>query len=1110
MSDSALLDGAQAAKPIPPARGMLTFYLICFGQIISIIGSGLTGFAVRIWAYDRTGLATEFALIALCYTLPGLLVLPITGVLVDRYDKRLMMLLSDIGAGCGTVAIWFLLSIGQLEIWHIYLAVSVMSACGALRGPAYAATTPLLVPKEQLGRANGLIQFGGGASQTLAPFMAGALMAGIGLQGITLIDMSTFVFALLTLLVVRLPKPDVVAQIPHKRGSFLKDALYGWQYIRERPGLLGLLLITVFITGSERMVVVLIAPLVLGFSNAQQLGVVSSIAGIGIILGAVTMSIWGGPKRRIQSVLGFTLLRALLLFLGGLQPNIVLVAVASSLFLFFAQIGGGSAQALWQTKVAADVQGRVFAMLNLVTGAITPLVLVLAGTLADNVFQPLLNPGGPLAGSVGQIIGTGPGRGIGLIFIVLGLLNTILVVGAYLFPRIRRVEIELPDAMGDHLPVQDNSQQIVENRTSKNDIGETKMKRLGQWLKRILLGLLALVIILSLIGTWFVVRSLPEEAGTVNAPQLSAPVKIIRDKSGIPHIYAENNHDLLFAQGYVHAQDRLWQMELNRRAGSGTLSEIFGKATLDSDRSLRLMGLRRAAEKMWAQTGPENRAFLQAYADGVNHFIDTHRDRLPVEFTILGVNPAPWTPVDTLSWGNVLAMNLSGNYTLELLRAQMIAKLGEKTTQELFPPPLVGTPIIIPDGVNGYSGLSNARFDELTNLSEWVGLPDPGLGSNDWVVSGSRTVTGKPFLANDTHLAVGMPSIWYEADLHGGDFNTEGFTLPGVPLIILGHNDHIAWGTSNLGNDVQDSYLEKLNDTQKPTQYQFEGKWYDLQVIPETILVKGSAPVTMNILMTRHGPIMNADRLATEQPLALRWTLQDGNHLFDAVVKINLSKNWSDFNEALRLWDVPGQNFVYADTAGNIGYHSSGKTPIRAPGHLGTVPVPGWTGQYEWQGYIPYDAMPKTLNPKAGFVATANNKITPDDYPYVLVRDWYPGERAQRITELLNVNTKLSIEDMEKIQADTKLIAAETLRPYMLAIQPANDLQTQAIAKLKDWDLRLEANSVGGAIYETWFQSIITNTIGDELGSDLLNTYLAGGYQRHSSQVEPLIIKLDG
>ncbi len=634
------------------------------------------------------------------------------------------------------------------------------------------------------------------------------------------------------------------------------------------------------------------------------------------------------------------------------------------------------------------------------------------------------------------------------------------------------------------------------------------MKRLRQWLLRTGLGLLILTLILSIVGVWFVRRPWPEVNGTMTATGLTAAVEVIRDQWGVPHIYAENEHDLLFAQGYVHAQDRLWQMELGRRAGNGTLSEIFGKTSLDADRYLRTLGLRRAAEKSWAAMSADHRALLEAYAAGVNAYLDTHRDRLPLEFTVVGVNPSTWTALDTVALGNILVMSLSGNYTLELLRAQMIAKLGEGVTQQLFPPRVEGTPIIIPEGVNNFGGLQDARFEALASLDRWVGMPDQGLGSNDWVVSGSHTATGKPFLANDTHLVIAMPSNWYENDLHGGRFNSAGFSLPGVPLVILGHNERIAWGTSNLGNDVQDLYLEKLNDLKKPTQYEFEGQWRDLKITPEEIKVKGGSSETLNILFTNHGQILNADKLDAEQPVALRWTIQDGNQIFDAIVQINLAANWNDFHEALRLWDAPGQNFVYADVDGNIGYHSSGKTPIRAAGHQGTVPAPGWTGEYEWQGFIPFEAMPQVLNPPAGFVATANNKITPDDYPYILALDWYDGFRAQRITDLLNANDKLTLEDMSKIQADTYLLPAERLRPYLLTVQPENDLQTQALAKVKEWDLRLETDRVGGAIYEVWFWRLVKNVVSDELGSNLLNTYLAGGYQRHSSQVVPLMINL--
>ena len=635
------------------------------------------------------------------------------------------------------------------------------------------------------------------------------------------------------------------------------------------------------------------------------------------------------------------------------------------------------------------------------------------------------------------------------------------------------------------------------------------MKRFRQWLVRIIIGLLIIIMILAAAGTWFVRRPWAETDGTIAAAGLIAPVKVIRDKWGVPHIYAENEHDLFFAQGYVHAQDRLWQMETTRRFGSGKLSEVFGKAAVDSDRFMRTLGLRRNAEKIWAGYDPQSREILEAYAQGVNTYVDTHRDRLPVEFTIFGVNPEAWTPLDSITWGNVISSWLSGNYTLELLRAQMIAQVGEEITSQLFPGPVEGTPIIVPNGVDAYRGLQSARFDALTNVDYWIGLPEQGLGSNNWVVSGSRTATGKPFLANDTHLGLAVPSTWYENDLHGGRFNSAGFSFTGVPLVILGHNDHIAWGTSNLGNDVQDLYLEKLNDLQNPTQYEYQGKWYDLEIIPDTITIKGQEPLKFNILLTQHGPILNADKLATEQPLALRWTLQDGNKLFNAIQGINLATNWNEFHEAVRLWDLPGQNFVYADVEGNIAYQASGKTPIRVDDHLGTIPVPGWTGEYEWQGYVPYDEMPMTLNPPDGYIATANNKITPDDYPYVLARDFYPGFRAQRITDMLKASNEHTREDMQKMHGDVHLLPAEYIRPHLLAaIQPENDVESQAIDRLKNWDFKLDADSVGGAIYQVWFMFIVNNTITDELGSDLSTTYLAGGYQRHSSQVVPLIINL--
>jgi penicillin amidase len=587
------------------------------------------------------------------------------------------------------------------------------------------------------------------------------------------------------------------------------------------------------------------------------------------------------------------------------------------------------------------------------------------------------------------------------------------------------------------------------------------------------IGLVIVLVILAGVGTWFVRRPWPTVNGTLTISGLLAPVEVIRDEWGVPHIYAENEHDLFFAQGYVHAQDRLWQMEFNRRIGSGTLSAVLGEATLDTDRFLRTIGLRRAAEQDWAQLEDETRAIMEAYAEGVNAYIETHRDRLPLEFTILGVDPAPWTPVDTLAWGKVMSFDLGSNYEFELLRARMIAELGQEAAQQLLPPYAEGAPVIIPPETRSYAWLRDARFGGLDALAAVLGERGPTSGSNNWVIHGSRTATGMPILADDTHLGLNMPSIWYENGLHGGRFDSVGFSFPGVPLIIIGHNSRIAWGVTNLGPDVQDLYIEKLNDTNHPTQYEFKGEWQDLQAARETIQVKDQEPVTLDVMITRHGPIMNEviGDLDGAEPVALRWTALDASNLFRSVLLLNLATNWDEFREALSYWDVPSQNFVYADVDGNIGYQSPGKIPVRAPGHQGLVPVPGWTGEYEWQGFISFDELPNVFNPPTGFVATANNKVVPDDYAYHLAYEWAAPYRAERITDLLTADGNITQEEIRDIQAQTYSLPAEALRPYLLDIEPENDLQTRALAQLEAWDLYNETDRTGSWCRIPWLMN---------------------------------------
>jgi MFS transporter, DHA3 family, macrolide efflux protein len=425
------------------------FLLICFGQLISLIGSGLTGFALGVWVYQRTGAVTQFALITLFTTLPGIVVSPIAGALVDRWDRRHAMMLSDSVAGCCALAVALLLLSGRLDIWHIYLAMGVSSAFVALHWPAYAAAVTVLVPRKHLGRASGLMQLGQATAKVISPMLAGALVGILHIHGVLLLDFATFLFAFSTLLFVRIP---IVASFPEtekKKGSLLGETLYGWTYITRRPGLLLLLALFAannFLTG---IVIVLVTPLILSFASAALLGAVLTVAGGGMLAGSAIMSIWGGPRRRVRGILIFTILQSALLVMGGLRASATLIAVAAFGYLFAASVISGASQSLWQSKIDPSVQGRVFAVRGLIAWSALPLASLAAGPLSDGLFEPLLAVNGPLAGSVGRVIGVGPGRGIGLLFILAGFVTLLTTSLAYLHPRLRFVEDELPDAIAE-------------------------------------------------------------------------------------------------------------------------------------------------------------------------------------------------------------------------------------------------------------------------------------------------------------------------------------------------------------------------------------------------------------------------------------------------------------------------------------------------------------------------------------------------------------------------------------------------------------------------------------------------------------------------------------
>ncbi len=591
---------------------------------------------------------------------------------------------------------------------------------------------------------------------------------------------------------------------------------------------------------------------------------------------------------------------------------------------------------------------------------------------------------------------------------------------------------------------------------------------------------------------WLLRRSLAQKSGSIHLSGLHAPVEVVRDHWGVPHIYAQDLTDLVFAQGYVHAQDRLWQMDFNRHLVSGRVSELFGQVSVSLDRWMRTLRMRATAEQEVSLLTEEERGMLEAYAQGVNARIA--RGPLPVEYTLLGYHPEPWAAADSLSWTKMMAWTLCVNWETEILRALLVSRLGPEQAAELEPPYAPGLPYVIPPGVD-YSCLSAEPLRRASAAQKFTGpSARDGLGSNNWAIHGSRTTSGKPLFANDMHLGLTIPSVWYENHLVAGDLQLSGISFPGIPLIISGHNGHVAWGFTNGFPDVQDLYMEHLRTNEKGNvQYEFKGEWKDAQVVHEAIQVKGADTVFEDVVITQHGPIINSlnPDLAGETPLAMRWTALDPANMITAVLGMVTAKNCLEFRQALRHWGVPVQNVVSADVDGNIAYSYPGRIPLRAPGE-GRLPVPGWSGEYEWQGYIPFEELPHMYNPAPGYIATANNRVVDAGYPYFLGNDFVGPGRIARIHELINSVDKVDISFIQRMHLDQVSIPARTVAVHLTQVQ-TDDPELQIILRqLQEWDGNLAANSSAASLYEAFMQCLATRLLEPRLG-DLTQYYMGKG-----------------
>ncbi len=600
---------------------------------------------------------------------------------------------------------------------------------------------------------------------------------------------------------------------------------------------------------------------------------------------------------------------------------------------------------------------------------------------------------------------------------------------------------------------------------------------------RVLLWLVLILLLLAagvVAGAYIIARAaLPQLDGTLHVKGLSAAVKVTRDSHGVPAIEAATLEDLFLAQGYVTAQDRLWQMDVMRRFAGGELSEILGEDTLKIDREQRILGLRAAARKSLQMASARDRSYLDAYARGVNAFIETHGNGLPIEFRILKYRPKPWQAEDSIVIANQMVKDLN-YYTFgeALDREKILAKLGPERTADLYVnrswhdrPPTVMREDLNDQENQGDSDEDDDEDDGPDNSVTqrgvvpdiWAqGKPEAVNGSNDWVISGAHTVTGKPLLSDDMHLGHQMPNLWYEAHLKAVNLDVAGVTLPGMPYVIVGHNQRIAWGFTNVGPTVADAVIENFNEQGA---YQTPQGWQRPEHRAEVIHIKDHPVVTVDVKITRHGPIITDILPGEKRAVSLRWTLYDGLHMpfFD----VDAAQNWEEFRKAFSQLDAPGQNVVYADIDGNIGYQATGHVPIRAAGD-GSLPVSGADDAHEWTGYIPFDKLPSIYNPPSGVIATANGRITPDRYPYSISAEWEAPWRAERIYHVLESGRKFAAADMlaleNDIHSENDLFAAER---FVYAIDHAakpSPRANQAADLMRNWDGRMLAASAAPTI----------------------------------------------
>ena len=649
------------------------------------------------------------------------------------------------------------------------------------------------------------------------------------------------------------------------------------------------------------------------------------------------------------------------------------------------------------------------------------------------------------------------------------------------------------------------------------------LKKIGRVLLIILVVLLVIGAIAALtapaITRSVAKKSFPQIDGEIQLTGLDGPVDVYRDSYGVPQIYGSSLHDLVFAQGYVHAQDRFWQMDFWRHQGSGRLSELLGANTLSTDQFLRTLGWERIAEVEFAQMDPAIQDVLEAYSAGVNAYLADHQGTaISLEYAFLpiinaGYTPAPWTPINTLTWAKAMAWELgSSKLDYEITYAMLLHDLTQEQIDFVLPPYPADHPVIVPHPhlttgtasvLTDDAALVTAVYPALQEADRQINLAganhSDAIGSNSWVISGALTESGMPLLANDMHLSAQMPSIWYENGLHCApvsadcSYEVAGFSFAGTPGIIVGHNANLAWGFTNVGPDVVDLYIEKINP-ENPNQYEFQGEWVDMEIVTEVINVAGGDPVEQTVRITRHGPLITevygledfGETAGVDLPenyaLAIRWTALEPSCVTCAIWNFNTAQNWEEFRAAASQFAAPAQNIVYADLQGNIGYQTPGNIPIRAEGHNGQYPVPGWTGEYEWQRYIPFEELPYAFNPPEGYIATANNAVVGPEYPYMISQIFAHGFRARRIVDLIeSAPGPIDAAYIQKIHGDNMDLLAAELVPVLLDAPLTDQDLVEFRGLLEGWDYQMDMDSAPAAVYAAFWKHLLALTFNDDV-----------------------------